>query len=90
MKKAEKTKLADILHEMLTGAHDPIGGFPHNKVFARKLIGTERFENLQYARIWPFSCLFCCVPTIFIGYTMLCMFTTSMQVPLLIRLTPRS
>lgn len=49
VKKAEKTKLADILHEMLTGAHDPIGGFPHNKVFARKLIGTERFENLQYA-----------------------------------------
>lgn len=55
VKKAEKTKLADILHEMLTGAHDPIGGCSHNKVFARKLIGTERAENLQYAEDLAFA-----------------------------------
>lgn len=46
---AEETNLSDILHEMLTGAHDPIGGFPHNKVFARSLIGDERFPDFAFA-----------------------------------------
>lgn len=87
VKKAEKTKLADILHEMLTILSVD---FRITKYLQESLSALNASRIYSMPRIWPFSCLFCCVPITFIGYTMLCMFTTSMQVPLLIRLTPRS
>ncbi|MDG3060846.1 glycosyltransferase [Lacticaseibacillus casei] len=53
-KTAQKTDLAAVLHEMLTGAHDPIGGFPHNKIFARSLIGADRFPDFKSAEDMAF------------------------------------
>lgn len=38
-----------LVHEMLTSPNDAIGGFPHNKVFSRELIGKNTFPNFQYA-----------------------------------------
>lgn len=51
---AQRTDLAAVLHEMLTGAHDPIGGFPHNKIFARSLIGEDRFPDFKSAEDMAF------------------------------------
>lgn len=53
-KTAQKADLAAVLHEMLTGAHDPIGGFPHNKIFARSLIGADRFPDFKSAEDMAF------------------------------------
>ncbi|QVI33879.1 glycosyltransferase [Lacticaseibacillus chiayiensis] len=54
VKQAQETDLANVLHEMLTGAHDPIGGFPHNKIFARSLIGNDRFPDFKSAEDMAF------------------------------------
>lgn len=41
--------LTALLHEMLTDEHDAIGGFPHNKVFSKALIGSSTFQDFRYA-----------------------------------------
>lgn len=43
-----------ILHEMLTGKADPIGGFTHNKVYSKRLIGKARFQDYKMAEDLPF------------------------------------
>lgn len=46
---SQKVGLPEILHEMLGSSRDVVGGFPHNKVFARDLIGSDIFPDCSFA-----------------------------------------
>lgn len=52
--KAKLVTQSKLLHEMLTGQGDPVGGFTHNKVYSKQLIGKTRFENYKMAEDLPF------------------------------------